>query len=78
MLSLLKKFGSLKVHHKILFAIIAGIGGVLFWRGAWGLLDLSFDAAFGAGTPLNYVSCLVIGIALLLGTGALLHAMAVE
>jgi len=78
MLKLLKKFGGLKVHHKIAFAIIAGFGGVMFWRGAWGLFDRAFGALLGTGTPENFFASMTLGILLLLFTGAFFHMTAVD
>lgn len=49
-------------HRPILYALIGGVGVVLFWRGVWHLAD-SFDVG-------NLLSIL-IGIVLLLPTGLL-------
>ncbi|PIT86876.1 MAG: hypothetical protein COU33_00735 [Candidatus Magasanikbacteria bacterium CG10_big_fil_rev_8_21_14_0_10_43_6] len=37
---MLKKFHSLKKKHRVPFAILIGFSVILFWRGAWGILDV--------------------------------------
>lgn len=36
----LTKWKDLKTHHQVIFAIIIGFAVVLFWRGAWGIVDM--------------------------------------
>ncbi len=47
-------------HYPIIYALVGGVGIVLFWRGVWGVADELFIS--------NQVS-LLLGILILLGTG---------
>jgi uncharacterized membrane protein len=52
-------------HHPILYAIIGGIGVILFWRGAWHLAD---------DINLSSIVSLIIGAIILLITGVFVSA----
>lgn len=52
----------IKIKNRTLKTILIATGVILFWRGAWGLLDLYVHP----GNPLaSYIISLVLGIALL-------------
>lgn len=52
-------------HKKILKALVVGFGVVLFWRGAWGLMDLYL---FPASPQLSFAASIVIGSSILAAT----------
>jgi Mg/Co/Ni transporter MgtE len=55
-----------KKHYKIIAkAMLVGFGVVLFWRGAWGLMDLYL---FPGNEHLSFVSSIALGSAILAGT----------
>ncbi len=35
-----KKFGGLRTHHQLTFAVIVSVALISVWRGVWGLLDI--------------------------------------
>ena len=39
--SVLGKLYKMRLHHKIIFALIGGVGAILMWRGVWNLSDLA-------------------------------------
>lgn len=61
-----KRFNSKhKLHHKLLMALGIGVSVILFWRGAWGLMDLYL---FPNNLTLSYAASFVIGFVILYAT----------
>jgi hypothetical protein len=54
-----------KKKNSFLQAILLGTAAVLFWRGAWGLMDLYI---FPDHEQLSYITSLIIGIGTLFAT----------
>jgi len=52
----------MKVKNRTIKALLVATGVVLFWRGAWGLMDLYL---FPNNLPLSFVSSLLLGILVL-------------
>ena len=55
-------FRKMKKTHPNINAIIVGLAIVIFWRGAWGLLDLYF---FPGNETLSYIISIFLGLFLL-------------
>lgn len=67
-------------HHPILYAIIGGIGVVIFWRGVWHSADFVMDLFFATNRTNSTISSgfwldgpisVIIGTTILLMTGVL-------
>lgn len=54
--------------NSFLKVLLIGTAAVLFWRGAWGLMDLYI---FPDDVALSYLTSLVVGIAILIATNKL-------
>lgn len=48
--------------HRIIFAFMVGLSVVMFWRGAWGLMDLYL---FPHSPTISFIISLIIGLCIL-------------
>ena len=55
-------FRKMKKIHPNINAIIIGLSIVIFWRGAWGLMDLYL---FPGNETLSYITSIILGLFLL-------------
>jgi Fuseless len=67
---LLDKFRGLKDRHKLLFAVLIGVGIVAFWRGMW----MMMDTLFFPETPwISGVFSILLGLTILTASGVFLR-----
>lgn len=48
--------------HKIVFALAVGLSVIMFWRGAWGLMDLYL---FPHSPTFSFIASIIIGLCIL-------------
>ena len=76
MISVTKAFSDLRKRNKVLFTIIVALAIILFWKGAWGVMDIIFDEWFFRGHLFwSNIAAALIGIAILSAAGIILDRL---
>ena len=77
MISVQEAFANLRKRNKVLFTIIVSISIIMFWKGAWGIIDIIFDEFLFQGHVFwSNLFAAIIGIAILSAAGLVLDKLA--
>jgi len=69
-------FWELKRKNKVLFTLIVALAIILFWKGAWGLMDVIFDEWFFRGHIFwSNLVALIIGFSVISAAGLVLEKL---
>jgi len=76
MLSIQQAFTDLRKRNKVLFTVIVSFAVILFWKGAWGILEIIFDEWFFRGHVFwSNIAAVIIGLAVLSAAGLILDKL---
>ena len=69
-------FTTLRKRNKIAFAVIVAFAVILFWKGAWNLMDIIFDQWLFAGHLFwSNIAAVIVGVAILSAAGLALDRL---
>jgi len=76
MLSVQEAFTDLRKRNKVLFTIIVSLAVILFWKGAWGLMDIIFDTwLFQDHLFWSNLVAVIVGLAIISAAGLILDKL---
>ena len=76
MLSIQEAFIDLRKRNKVAFTVIVSFAIILFWKGAWGTMDVVFDEfLFQGHTFWSNIFAIIIGLAILSAAGIILDKL---
>ena len=76
MLNITQAFTELRKRNKVAFTIIVSLAVILFWKGAWGLMDIIFDTwMFRDHLFWSNLVAVLIGLAIISAAGLILDKL---